>query len=109
MAEIRDLMAGPEPTWRQRLADQVQAGLEKMGVPRYQARRRAQTVLGGASSNLPAGMGLADVTPLGLAFGAQEGGLAAGEGVGRAERGDVLGGLAYEFLDKMGPSLTFID
>ena len=37
--------------------------------------------------------GVADVTPLGLAFGVQEGGLQAGEGVADVEQGNLLRGL----------------
>lgn len=86
------LLSEWEPTWRERLADALQTGLEGLGVSRYTARRNAQTVTGGASSNL-GGAGLLDATPIGLLLGAQEGGLSAGEGVARAQGGDVPGGL----------------
>lgn len=59
------------PTWRERAASILQNGIEKV-TDRYNARKIAETLMGGQNSNLPMGMGLADVTPLGALFGRQE-------------------------------------
>lgn len=61
MAETAGEIKPYDPTLRERLAAGLQAGLEKMGTDRYKARQRAQTVMGGPSSNLPMGLGLTDV------------------------------------------------
>ena len=55
MAETAGEIKPYDPTLRERLAEGLQAGLEKMGTDRYKARQRAQTVMGGPSSNLPMG------------------------------------------------------
>lgn len=60
------------PTWRERTAGLLQNALEAMAVDRYRARRISDTIMGGQSSNLPFGVGLADATPLGAIFGRQE-------------------------------------
>ena len=52
-----------EPTVRQRLADVLQSSFEKLGMDRYRARKNAQTLIGGGSSNLPLTIGLADFVP----------------------------------------------
>jgi hypothetical protein len=59
------------PTVRQRAAGWVQDALEKI-TDRYRARKIAETVLGGPSSNLPMQMGLADPTIVGALFARQE-------------------------------------
>ena len=62
-----------DPTVRERLASGLQAGLEKLGVNRYKARQRADTIMGGPSSNLPLNVGLADFVPfLGTGLQTQE-------------------------------------
>lgn len=50
-----------DPTIKQRIADFLQAGLEGVGVDRYTARKNAQSLIGGPSSNLPLEMGIADL------------------------------------------------
>ena len=50
-----------EPTMRERIASGLQSAFEGLGANRYKARQRAQTITGGQSSNLPLGMGVADV------------------------------------------------
>lgn len=56
-------MESYDPTVRQKIADFLQAGFEAMGTPRYQARKNAQTIMGGESSNLPLNIGIADIVP----------------------------------------------
>lgn len=68
-----DKMEAIDPTVRQRLSDFLQAGFEGLGVDRYKARKDANTLLGGASSGLPLGMGIADIIPfLGTALQTEE-------------------------------------
>lgn len=52
-----------DPTVRQRVADFMQAGFEGIGVDKATARKNAQTIIGGPSSGLPLGMGIADIIP----------------------------------------------
>lgn len=52
-----------DPTVRQRLSDFLQAGFEKIGIDRQTALKDANTLLGGPSSGLPLGMGIADIIP----------------------------------------------
>jgi len=56
-------MESYDPTVRQKIADLLQSGFESMGVPRYEARKNAQTIMGGESSNLPLNIGIADFLP----------------------------------------------
>lgn len=66
-------MTAYDPTVRERLSAFLQAGLEGIGVDRYTARKNAQTIIGGPSSNLPLTMGIADIIPfLGTALQTQE-------------------------------------
>jgi hypothetical protein len=66
-------MTDYDPTMRERMAEFLQAGFERFGMDRYKARQRAQTLLGGPSSNLPLNLGLADVIPyLGTGLQTQE-------------------------------------
>jgi len=88
-----DQLKAYEPTWRERAASGLQDMLmSRFGMSAYDAMKMAQKVTGGGQGAV-GGMGLLDVTPVGLAFGAQEGGLQAGEGAARAAGGDVGGGL----------------
>lgn len=88
-----------DPTLRERLAGGLQAGLEKLGTDRYKARQRAQTIVGGPSSNLPLGMGLGDVAasvsaPAAMAMSplyASEGLKSVEEAGESAKRGDYVG------------------
>lgn len=57
-------MTAYKPTPRERLSSGLQGGLEAIGVQRPRARSLSQTIFGGESSNLPIGLGLADVTPV---------------------------------------------
>jgi hypothetical protein len=79
-----------DPTTREKLADFLQAGFERFGMDRYKARQRAQTMIGGPSSNLPLNLGLADVVPfLGTALQTEESLRMGGEAVDSAKRGDM--------------------
>lgn len=81
-----------DPTFREIASSKLQRGMEALGMNRYKARQRAETLMGGDSSNLPLGMGLADIVPfLGTAMQTQEAarGLeAAGQA---AKQGDYIG------------------
>lgn len=57
-------MRAYDPTTRERIASFLQAGFERFGMDRYRARKQAQTLIGGPSSNLPLDLGLADIVPL---------------------------------------------
>lgn len=79
-----------DPTIRQQLADFLQAGFERLGASRNTARKNAQTIMGGSSSNLPIGTGLADIVPfLGTALQTEEAAIAGGEAVEAVKRGDL--------------------
>lgn len=85
-----DTIKAIDPTMRQQLADFLQAGFERLGASRNTARKNAQTIMGGGSSNLPIGMGLADIVPfLGTALQTEEAAIAGGEAVQAAKRGDL--------------------
>lgn len=79
-----------DPTTREKLADFLQAGFERFGMDRYKARQRAQTLIGGPSSNLPLNLGLADVVPfLGTGLQTEEAVRMGGDAVASAQRGDM--------------------
>jgi pyruvate dehydrogenase complex dehydrogenase (E1) component len=62
-----------DPTTREKLADFLQAGFERVGLDRYRARKQAETLIGGPNSNLPLELGLADIVPfLGTALQTEE-------------------------------------
>jgi hypothetical protein len=85
-----DTIKAIDPTMRQQLADFLQAGFERLGASRNTARKNAQTLVGGGSSNLPIGMGLADIVPfLGTALQTEEAAIAGGQAVEAAKRGDL--------------------
>lgn len=85
-----DTIKAIDPTMRQRLADFLQAGFERLGASRNTARKNAQTIMGGGSSNLPIGLGLADIVPfLGTALQTEEAAIAGGEAVEAVKRGDL--------------------
>lgn len=80
-----------DPTVRERLSSGLQAGLEKLGVNRYKARQRADTLMGGPSSNLPLNIGLADFVPfLGTGLQTQEAVRGGEQAIEAAKRGDVV-------------------
>lgn len=79
-----------DPTMRQRLGDFLQAGFERVGMDRYRARKQAETLMGGDNSNLPLGLGLADLVPiLGTAMQLQESGRMAEDAAASAKQGDM--------------------
>lgn len=86
-----DKMEAVDPTTRQKLADFLQAGFEGLGVDRAKARKDAQTLMGGQSSGLPLGMGIADIIPfLGTGLQTEEairGGQNAAENVSQGQYG----------------------
>ena len=57
---MADEIRAYDPTMRERMASALQSGMEGLGVDRYKARKHSQTIMGGESSNLPGGMGVAD-------------------------------------------------
>lgn len=80
------------PTMRQSTQMFMQELLQRMGMSPYGANRGAYGFAGGGTHNM--GMGLLDFTPVGLAFGLQEGSQAIRRGmdIGGPE-GAVEGGL----------------
>ena len=100
------------PTMRQRLAEFLQGGFEKLGADRVNARKRAQTLIGGPSSNLPLTLGLADIVPyLGSALQIEEGVHMAGEAAESAKGGNIgmaalqAGGAAVNMLPGVAPTV----
>jgi DNA-directed RNA polymerase subunit N (RpoN/RPB10) len=95
--EVQAEMKSFDPTTRVQIADKLQSVLESLGVDRYIARRNAQSFIGGASSNLPAQMGLVDALAMLPGIGTamlpmyvEEGALAIEEGIKSAEQGDLV-------------------
>jgi hypothetical protein len=85
----KDEMKAFEPTIKQSLADYLQMSFEKLGMDRYKARKNAQTLIGGPSSNLPLDTGLADFVPfLGTTMQLEESGIMAGQAYDSAKRGE---------------------
>jgi hypothetical protein len=85
----KDEMKAFEPTMRQRLADYLQSSFVNLGMDQYKARKNAQTLIGGPSSNLPFDIGFADFAPyLGTGMQLEESGIMAGEAYDSAKRGD---------------------
>ena len=81
-------MKAVDPTTRQRIASFLQSGFEGMGIDRARARRHAESLIGGPSSNLPLTLGLADLVPfLGTGLQLEEGVAMGKEAVQAAERG----------------------
>ena len=80
-----------DPTIRERLSSGLQSGLEALGMKRYGARRAAQTVTGGPSSNLPLGMGAADFIPfVGTGLQTEEAARDLGKAYQSAKQGDYV-------------------
>lgn len=87
--ERQATMTDYDPTMREKLSEFLQAGFEKFGMDRYKARQNAQTLLGGASSNLPMQTGIADIVPfLGTALQTQEAARSMGQSVESAKQGN---------------------
>lgn len=80
------------PTPRERMAAELQDRLERQGVGRSTAIKRAETSMGGQGSNLPLGVGIADFVPfLGYALQADEAVRGAEQALRDLNRGDYLG------------------
>jgi hypothetical protein len=89
--DTRGEMREYDPTVRERMASALQSGMEGLGVNRYKARKHAQTIMGGDSSNLPAGMGAADFVPfLGTGLQTEEAARDLGKAGEAAKRGDYI-------------------
>lgn len=85
----RGEMRAYDPTTRERMASFLQAGFEGMGMDRVKARKNAQTLIGGPSSNLPLDLGLADIVPfLGTGLQTEEAARMGGEAVESAKAGE---------------------
>lgn len=85
-----DTIKPVDPTIRQRMAEFLQGGFERVGMDRYRARKQAQTLMGGDSSNLPLGIGLADIVPyLGTGLQTEEAVRMGGEAVESAKQGEM--------------------
>jgi hypothetical protein len=73
------------------MASALQGGMEGLGVNRQKARRHAQTITGGESSNLPIGVGIADFVPfVGTTMALEEGARGLGNAADAAKRGDYI-------------------
>jgi len=82
-------MKAYDPTVRERLAEFFQMGFEGIGIDRAKARENAQSLMGGQSSNLPLGIGVADIVPfLGTALQTQEAARSAEHAATFAQSGD---------------------
>jgi hypothetical protein len=83
-------MKAYDPTVRERMAEFLQAGFERFGMDRFRARKQAQTLIGGPSSNLPLSLGLADVVPfLGTGLQTEEAARMGQEAVTSAQQGNL--------------------
>ena len=102
---MADEIRASDPTIRERMASALQGGMEGVGVNRQKARKHAQTIMGGDSSNLPMGMGVADFVPfLGTTMGLQEGARDLGSAAEAVQRGDYIDAAA----DTAGAALGLI-
>ena len=88
---MADEIRAYDPTMRERMASALQSGMEGLGVDRYKARKHSQTIMGGESSNLPGGMGIADVVPfLGTGLQTEEAVDSLKKAKESAKRGDLI-------------------
>jgi hypothetical protein len=73
---------------RQKIAANVQAQLESVGIERYRARRLSESLFGGDNSGAPMGLGLIDFVPVaGTVLQTEEAGMKAGEAFDMAKQG----------------------
>lgn len=85
-------MKAYDPTMRERIASFLQAGFEGLGMERSQARKNAQSIIGGPSGGGPLGLGIADFVPfLGTALQTQEAGRSLENAATLAKQGDITG------------------
>lgn len=95
-----------DPTVRQKVADFLQAGFEGMGADRYTARKNAQTIMGGESSNLPMGTGIADfVSYIGSALQAEDLTVLGKNAVENAQQGNYVDAAAQGVAGTLGVAL----
>jgi hypothetical protein len=88
---MADEMRAYDPTMRERMASALQGGMEGVGIRRQIARRGAQTVMGGESSAIPFGLGVADFAPfVGTTMALEEGARGLGNAAEAAKRGDYI-------------------
>lgn len=81
-----------DPTMRERIASFLQAGFEGLGMERSNARKNAQSIIGGPSSGGPLGLGIADIVPfLGTALQTEEAGRSLGNAATLVQQGDITG------------------
>lgn len=81
-----------DPTVRERIASFLQSGFEGLGMDRASARRNAQGIIGGPSSNLPLSLGVADIIPfLGTGLQTEEAGRNLSNAATLAKQGDLTG------------------
>jgi hypothetical protein len=79
-----------DQTTREKIARFLQSGLEGLGMDRYKARNRAESLIGGDSSNLPLGIGVADFVPfLGTLLQTEEAAIMGGDAIESAKRGEL--------------------
>ena len=79
-----------DQTTREKIARFLQSGFEGLGMDRSKARNRAESLIGGDSSNLPLGMGVADFVPfLGTLLQTEEAAIMGGEAIESAKRGEI--------------------
>lgn len=91
------------PTLREQTATLLQRGMERLGADRYKALQRAETLVGGPGSNLPLGMGFADILPfVGTTFQTQEAGRSLESAGQAAKRGDYVGAAVEGGLGALG-------
>ena len=83
-----------EPTLREKASDAIQDVLSKTLYKNnpYKARKIADTLVGGPTSNLPLGVGVGSITPAEVVFATQEGGRNLESGAKKVGSGDVVGG-----------------
>lgn len=85
-------MKAYDPTMRERIASFLQAGFEGIGMERSNARRSAQTLIGGPSSQFSLSLGIADIVPfLGTALQTEEAGRSLENAATLAKQGDGVG------------------
>ena len=78
------------PTIREILSARAQSGLESLGLRRQQARNVSQNIIGGASSSLPFGIGIADFLPfIGTTMQTEEAALQLERAKQSAEQGQI--------------------
>lgn len=62
----------PEESWRQKSQNSIASAAEYLGMNPYEARKFAGNLTGDANQSIAEGFGVADITPAGLVFAANE-------------------------------------